>query len=379
MKQKRIIAVHLLNDFSGSPFVLRQSLEALVRDRYAVELYTATPSGSGFLTDIAGVRMQPLFYKWSSSKLITLLFFLYSQASLFFRLLVHVKRTDIVYVNSLLPFGAALAGRMRGARVLYHIHEVSVRPALLRWFLIRVAGMTATRSVFVSQDVLRHTGFTRNTSVIYNALPETFIRKALEMNHTNNERFTVLMLCSLKKYKGVFQFLTCARQLPDYRFELVLNASAEEIRQFFAAETIPSNLELFPAQRDVHPFYRRADVVMNLSLPDQWIETFGMTVLEAMYYQLPVIVPYTGGITELVTDEKEGYLADPYDTETVCARLRLMATCPDHYRRLSINAANRAGQFTPAKFAASVRTVIAQIQPGEQEKKSPAALQLPLF
>ncbi len=379
MKQKRIIAVHLLNDFSGSPFVLRQSLEALVRDHYQVELYTATPSGNGFLSGIPKVQVHPVFYKWSKGKFTTLFFFLYSQCSLLFRLLLRLRRTDILYVNSLLPFGAALAGRIRGAKVLYHIHEVSIKPAPLRWFLIRVAGSAATKSIFVSQDVLRHTGFTRNADVIYNALPEAFIRKALAAGPKTRSPFTVLMLCSLKKYKGVLQFLACARQLPQFRFQLVLNAGPEAISAFFADEKIPSNVELFPAQRDVHPFYAEADVVMNLSLPDQWIETFGMTVLEAMYYKRPVIIPFKGGITELVTDEKEGYLVDPYDVGTVCERLRLMATCPELYLRLSLQAGHRAAQFSPAGFAAAIRSAVQDLYAPETEKTAAAALQLPLF
>ena len=155
MKRNRIIAVHLLNDFSGSPFVLRQSLEALVKKGYVVELLTATPGEAGFLSEIEGVTTSPVFYKWSPNKWMTLLLFLYSQLYLFCKVLFKARRSDIVYVNSLLPFGAALGAWIKGAKVLYHIHEVSIKPALLKKFLFKtpVPGFT---SIIVS--VLFSTG-----------------------------------------------------------------------------------------------------------------------------------------------------------------------------------------------------------------------------
>src|SRR5439155_20866392 len=115
---QRIIAIHLLNDFSGSPFVLRQSLQALVKTGYSVEIFTATPGGKGFLSDIEGVKENVLFYKWNKNRWITLALFLFSQGSLFTRLLFRLRRNDIVYINSLLPFGSALAARVRGCKVM---------------------------------------------------------------------------------------------------------------------------------------------------------------------------------------------------------------------------------------------------------------------
>src|SRR6478752_2072545 len=112
MDKPRLFAVHLLNDFSGSPLVLRQSLEAL-RGEYEIHLYTATPSGKGFLTDIEDVQTHKVSYNWSRFKIFTLAMFLYSQLSVFIRLSIRLRRDDTVYINTLLPFGAAWAARLR--------------------------------------------------------------------------------------------------------------------------------------------------------------------------------------------------------------------------------------------------------------------------
>lgn len=359
MPEKRIIAVHLLNDFSGSPFVLRQSLEVLVKEQYAVELFTATPSGSGLLNGIEGVVYRKIFYKWSRNRWVTLLFYLYSQLHLFVKLLFRCRSGDVVYINSLLPFGAALAAKCRGIKVVYHIHEVSVKPVLLKKFLTAVANRTAVSGLFVSHDVRQRTAFRKKSRVIYNTLPPVFIQEALQHKTVRRNGFTILMICSLKLYKGINEFLSVAMALPQYRFNLVLNASQQAVTQFFRNKTLPANVHLFPAQQNVHPFYTSADVVVNLSLPDQWLETFGMTILEAMYYKKPVIVPGAGGITELVTDGIEGYRVNPYDVDEVCGRIRLLAGCPDIYQRMSVCAGKKAMQFSPSVFAAGIKNAFA--------------------
>lgn len=379
MKRNRIIAVHLLNDFSGSPFVLRQSLEALVKKGYVVELLTATPGEAGFLSEIEGVTTSPVFYKWSPNKWMTLLLFLYSQLYLFCKVLFKARRSDIVYVNSLLPFGAALGAWIKGAKVLYHIHEVSIKPALLKKFLLTIAGFTASKGIFVSKDLQQRTRFKGKSVVVYNSLPSSFIQEAMTAKRKTNTEFSVLMICSLKKYKGVDEFVEIARRLPRFKFTLVLNASLADIETYFMEATIPTNLELVPSQKNVHPFYQNADVVVNLSRPDEWVETFGMTILEAMYYGKPVIVPPVGGVIELVTPGREGYRIAGRQVNELTENLQLMATSPTYYRQLSVNAQSKARQFSPAVFSESIVFEMEELAPVSARNNYSKAVQLGLF
>ena len=70
------------------------------------------------------------------------------------------------------------------------------------------------------------------------------------------------------------------------------------------------DLIVYPRQADVAEFYNGASLVLNLSDKDRFIETFGLTALEAMSAGLPVIVPTVGGIAELVEDSVNGYKID---------------------------------------------------------------------
>ncbi len=347
----RLIAIHLLNDRSGSPLVLRQALQVLQED-YSVTLFTATPSGDGFLSGIPGVAMRPLKYRWNKNRWTTLGLFLWSQLLLFVQLLRFLRRGDTVYVNTLLPFGAALAGRLRGCHIMYHVHEVSLKPAVFRKFLTLVANATAHKVIFVSNYVAGEFHFTRpKTEVVYNALPKSFTDAAAAMERLNwSTPFTVLMLCSMKAYKGLCQFLQIAGRQPYARFQLVLNASQVDVAGFCAFRNIPTNCEIFPAQADTIPFYKRAHVVLNLSLPDGWIETFGMTVLEAMHCGRPVIVPTIGGPRELVTHGRQGYCMDARQVEEIAATLRALSSDLGAYQAMSSAAYRRSLSFGADSF-----------------------------
>jgi L-malate glycosyltransferase len=197
-----------------------------------------------------------------------------------FKMFLKISKDDIVYVNTVLPFGAAIIGKIRGARVIYHIHESTVNPAILKWFLFKVVKYTASDIINVSEYVaFSHKITTVTNHLVYNTIEDSFMEKVLPKSVEKNPQ-NVLMICSLKTYKGVFEFiqLACDHQL--YSFRLVLNANQSEIDDFFKDTKMPQNLVIYPSQKDLHPFFQWADVIANLSRPDGWVETFGLTIIE---------------------------------------------------------------------------------------------------
>ena len=362
----RIIAVHLLNDRSGSPLVLRQSLEVLVQAGYAVELLTATPGSPGFLSNVPGVRTHSLSYRWSPQQWRTLLRFALVQWAMFWQVLRLADAASVVYVNSLLPAAAALAARCRGARVVYHLHEVSLRPALLRRLLCAVASRTAHQVLYVSEHVRTTLALpVARQEVIYNTLAPGFQRQAYQTPFfkPGTQPFGVLMACSLRDYKGVPEFFALAQALPELRFELVLNAPPAAVAAYAAQHSAPANLTLFPATADMHPHYQRAAVVVNLSRPDEWVETFGMTVLEGLSYGRPVLVPSVGGVAEVNVHTLTGFMADGRDLPNLCYALRLLHDHPDLYRDMATAARQRAAAFAPEQFATQLRQLFQELLP----------------
>jgi glycosyltransferase involved in cell wall biosynthesis len=351
--KKKIACLHLLNDFSGSPYVFSQAIRKLLKQGAEIDLFTSNSGSKGFLSDIDGVSYHTFFYKWSKNKLLTLIYYLFSQFLLFIHILFNSDKYAAIYINSVLPFGAALAAKIKNKKVIYHIHETSIKPILLKKLLFKVVNFTAKEVIYVSEYLKNQEPLSKPKShVIYNSLSEDFMQKAdYNLNQPlKQDVFDVLMLCSLKAYKGVFEFIELAKKLSQLHFTLVLNASQADIDGFFSKTELPSNLSLFPAQANVHPFYARCSLVLNLSRPDGWIETFGMTVLEAMYYGKPVIVPPVGGVTELVKNDENGFLTDSRDCEQLSRQIKLLSKNARLYHQFAVTSKNRAAFFTEFHF-----------------------------
>lgn len=345
----RIFASHLLNDFSGSPKVLGQLLKGWVAARYEVQLHTST-SVPGFLSGIDGVLLHDNRYRFFPFIPVRLLVLMVSQLLTLLALLREVTDKDIVYVNTILPFGAAIAGRIRGARVIYHIHETSVNPVVFKQFLLFWVRVCATEVIYVSSFLAKEEPLAKPVHILWNAIEDDFREKAAAHRRHEWQHGKVLMLASLKRYKGVDEYVEVARACPELHFDLVVNASENDIAEYFVGQVLPANLTVYPAQHDVHPFYQQADVVMNLSRPGEWKETFGLTALEAMIYGLPVIVPPVGGIAEIVRDGDTGFHLNGKDTPAIVAQLRALRNDPKRYQELSRQAAEHATAFSESLF-----------------------------
>ena len=354
-KKNTIVAIHLLNDFSGSPLVFTQALKGLQQSGHSVVIHTSGKK-EGFLNSVDAPFVS-FPYRFFPNTLMRLLAFTFSQVFLFFQLWRYRKKDVTFYINTILPFGAAIAGAMMGKKVIYHVHESYIRPAALKKFLRTVAAYTADTVLYVSDYLLREERIPGvNSQVVYNALPEEFVANAGEFSYQpgQTEKFRVLMVCSLKDYKGIPEFVALARRHPGLHFDLVLNAQPEDIELYFSREVIPANLTWYPVQKNLDPFYRAASLVVNLTNPGQCIETFGMTILEAMCYGVPVIAPPVGGPAEIVKGSVNGFTIDVRDEATLDFRLQYLAENPGFLSALSEGAKETSKQFSNRKFTESI-------------------------
>lgn len=119
-----------------------------------------------------------------------------------------------------------------------------------------------------------------------------------------------------------------------------------------------NNLTILPRQTDVSGFYNLGTLVLNLSDKRQFIETFGMTALEAMSAGLPVIVPTEGGIAEMVNDGQNGYKIDVQDIDKITECIREILSDEQNYIRLSTQAYEYSKQFSEEEMAESIAGVL---------------------
>lgn len=353
-----IIAVHLLNDYSGSPKVLMQLLKAWNKKNMKTHIYTCAGS-TGFLSNIPNVEQHYYWYQFAKNPFIRLLYLIWSQIILAVKLLNQLEKSDILYINTVLPFGAGVAGKMVGCKVIYHIHETSIKPMILKRFLFGIVKWSATEVVYVSKYLANNEPINTNTKVLYNVLEQSFVSEAKQNLEEPKKGKIILMICSLKGYKGVDIFLRLAKMNQHLIFKLVVNAGKVDIDNYFKNEIIPNNLLIYPTQKDTHPFYREASILLNLSDINLWVETFGLTVLEAMAYGLPSVVPTIGGITELVEDGVNGFLVDSKNIILLNQKINYLLTNAEVYARMRNNALKKSSFFNEQYFEQQAMNLVA--------------------
>lgn len=85
-------------------------------------------------------------------------------------------------------------------------------------------------------------------------------------------------------------------------------------------------------QEELLPYYQNADLVINPSLS----EAFGMTLVEAMATQTPVIATTIGGMPEIVDDGVTGLLVNPGNPQAIAKAAIELISDPDRARAMGI-------------------------------------------
>lgn len=356
----KIVVFHLFNDYSGSPKVLKSVMKRLLSDGKEIDLVT---SKGGVLDELDAENLQrhSYYYQFSMNPIVTLFRYLYAQFFSFFYALRFIFQKDVVfYINTILPVGAALAGKLTGKRVIYHYHENAFAKSAyyrtLAWIMQRCASSIICVSEYQRSFLKRKD----NVYVVPNALPPSFTEGFVYDVKKSYEAQTVLMVASLKKYKGIVQFFELASDLPQFKFVIVFNDTKETINDFLEKEKInlSDNVTIYPRQEDVALFYRDASLVLNLSDIRMVVETFGLTVLEAMSTGLPVIVPTIGGVSELVVDGHNGYKIDVCDLDKIRITINKILTDFQLYCHLSQESYNMSKAYVSDKILSKISTIV---------------------
>ena len=337
-------------------------LDELSREGRRIDLVTSRGGVLDSLKENTGVRVYHYNYRFSQSRFGTAIRYAWVQLYTFifaFRYLF--KRNVVFYINTLLPAGPALAGRIMGKRVVYHYHENAFAKGRIYKILAWTMQRLASQIICVSEYQYRFLKRKNKGCVVPNALPPSFC-DAFEGAKGRNlpDDKIVLMPSSLKRYKGPAEFVELARRLPHYRFWWVANDSREHIDAFLAEmpAEMPENLTVFERQKNLVPFYRQAALVVNLSDKTKFVETFGLTALEAMTAGLPVIVPTVGGIAELVENGVNGYRIDAQDLDAIDRRIDRILSDEELYRRLSFQARQKARQYSSRETAGKISRLL---------------------
>jgi spore coat protein SA len=271
-------------------------------------------------------------------------------------------RPDIVYVHND-PYLAALLGRRAGQSLVLHMHNdhLSARPArtLLAWVVARCDGVLCVSDFIRDRARAMFPGDAGRIHTVRNAIDPIATVSPAELPEA-------------RRPEAAFHFVFAGRLVPEKGVDVLLEAFGQLRRtlpqarltiagsSFFAdAPRTPFERRLrqqaealggavtftgFIARERLQALYSEADAVVA---PSTWAEPFGLVVLEAMARGACVIASRTGGLPELVDDQRTGLLVPPGDVDALARAMEQVATDPALARRLGCAAREEVTRCFP--------------------------------
>lgn len=256
----------------------------------------------------------------------------------------------IIHVNtSALPV-AAILGRPGGARLVWHVHEIIVRPRPIAWLFRLLPPLTANRVIAVSAAVRSHLTplglFGRRVVTVRNGLAA---REPAPMPGLRREnRRLVAFVGRLNRWKGYELFVDAVTRVadrhPDVDFVVAGDAPpgeawrTDDLDRRIAEAGLGGRIRALGLVPDGASVSEAADIVV---IPSTWPEPFGLVALEAMRAGRAVVAAAHGGIPEIVEDQVSGVLVPPGDVAALASAIGSLLDDPQRMAALGAAARDR--------------------------------------
>lgn len=207
--------------------------------------------------------------------------------------------------------------------------------------LRRATAITAV-SRFQARELARDLALTEESiEIIPNPISPELLRQALEQPRTEPAQPVVLYTGRIELNKGSLELLQSvdrvASRFPEVEY-VIAGGRHNSIDDQALERALGTNgkrekvrLLGHVAWQQLAEWYRRATVFV---MPSHY-ETFGISVIEAMAFGLPVIASNVGGLPEVVEDGVTGILVPPGDAKALAGAIIRLLSDADLRRRLA--------------------------------------------
>ena len=250
---------------------------------------------------------------------------------------------DIIHIHNFSQFVPIIRARNQSAKIILHLHcewvnrldRDAIAPRLAK------ADLIISCSDYVT-DKIKHrfpeyAGICRTINNGVDA--DYFVPSDRNLPHNDRTAPQILFVGRISPEKGIHDlidaFVKVTEQYPqaeltiagpyivvekEFLFDLQHEPEVQALKPFYNIDYLEYIKSKIPAylservtftgslpQQELLPYYQKADVVINPSLS----EAFGMSLVEAMATQTPVIATKIGGMPEVVDDGITGFLVEP--------------------------------------------------------------------
>lgn len=236
---------------------------------------------------------------------------------------INKNQIEIVDTNTSVVIPGAIAAKHLRKKSIWHIREIIKSKAenmIISQIMNRYADIVIANSKATAQAIK-----VKNTKirVVYNAVDEQNNTERIPHN-----KFIIGMAGRINRGKGQKLFVDVAeivhKKYPDVVFVVAGDAYAGEeylkieLDNYIKEKSLENTVELLGQVDNMNEFYKTIDI---FALPSIHPESFGLVIIEAMEYGLPVIATNHGGPTEIIENNKNGFLVDYKSPDEMAYRI----------------------------------------------------------
>ncbi len=287
--------------------------------------------------------------------------------SLFFHIRKYEKDQDFVHAHWLIPQGIIHAFCKKPYLVTGHGGDVGELNRSIFYLLKKRCLKKASAVTVVSkhlQNILKEKYDHENSTVIPMGCNTAYFSPAnrIENYFSQGSQKVVLFVGRLAEKKGV-PYLIQAMQQVDALLMIVGSGPLEEECRSLVSQLHLEHKVHFLGPKphtQLRSIYASADVFVAPSITTKSgdVEGFGLVILEAMASGLPVVASSSGGITDIITHEGNGLLAEEKNAAQLAASINRLLDSPQLHAKLSQASLQTAAGFDYSVIAQKYRAIM---------------------
>jgi glycosyltransferase involved in cell wall biosynthesis len=375
---RRILFAHAADEAYGADRILLQAVVELAARGWEPVVVLPDDTEPGWLTSRLGeagvpVRRGPLAVarrRYLSPRHLPAYLGSLRRARAFLSAEAIRTGAAIIHVNTSALLVAAILGRPGGARLVWHVHEIVVRPPAVAWLFRLLPPLRADRVIAVSDAVRRNLTRWRwarpRVVVVRNGISP---RTGPLPDRSGEHRLTVAFVGRLNRWKGYEVFVAAVGRLagryPTARFVVAGDPPpgeawrTDDLASRIAAAGLADRVERLGRVADGAALFDATDIAV---VPSTWPDPLPTVVLEAMRAGCAVVASDHGGAPEMIERDRSGLLVPPGDPAALADALARLLDDAALRHDLGLAAADRvAAAFTVARSMDGLEAVYAAV------------------
>lgn len=297
-------------------------------------------------------------------------------------LLNKTHRFDIVYSNTLAVLLGIYFAKNRNIKHIWHVHEIIESPKLISTLFSKLLQTKCNTKIiynsFATSDFWNtNDKISEKSNVICNGI-ET-IKKIisekerekirLDFFNAKENELVIALIGRINSWKGQSILLESFVELSKIHtnIKLVFIGSAppnqDHLIKYLNKQIddfkIDKKVTIIPFQENIADFWQSIDIAVVPSIEP---EPFGLVAVEAMLAKKPVVASNHGGLSEIVVDNKTGFLIQPKNINELVDALKKLIVDDEIRKSLGENGYERAlKEFSVKSYVTKIESIFEEI------------------